>query len=626
MDAWKGFYRGYVRTSNKEAKQKYKGVPDDELKTYEEASRLNEFAGVLIPEAAVIDVDEMQSALCVLRIIKDKGIHCNVRQTKRGLHFAFMNFGIASCFTKRVLTCGIVADAKIGKSNSYDVIKYDGVEREIVYDNPKCNGKYDEVPFWLLPTDKKAKDLNDGLLGLMEGGRNDALSRHVFACYPKPLNSWNEVISTFDIINRYVLSEAISNDEMAVILRDETRRKAENQHDGINGVSTDSFHRFLQSIGIGIRFNKLSGNIEFINKPNEPKYANMYDEGNQMPLALAEDFRMYLKRKQPISTNKAIELISFEADQNSYNPVHDYFNTLQWDGVNRLPKLYELLGVSDEFSQTLISKWFVQCIAMAYNTNDDSVSAEGVLTLTGKEGVGKSAFFKMITPNGEWFYSLGNSVDLNNKDNQITALSYWIVEIGEADATLKRKDSAIKGFLTETKRKIRKPYGRTYVEYARTTSYGASTNKSTFLTDESGFRRWWVVEISKPIGYDRMMKFRETELNQLWAQCYSLYKNDKSYFRLSKEDFDTLNKLSAGRAEPVEYEEELRYAFDFNADIQKWKWRKSAELMRYDGYLGVQVKDARKIGIALSRIQKTDERIQIKCIHGSNSYLLPPFK
>lgn len=69
-----------------------------------------------------------------------------------------------------------------------------------------------------------------------------------------------------------------------------------------------------------------------------------------------------------ISKLQVIDLILLESDKNSYNPVKEYLQEVQWDGVDRFPEVFNILGVDDQLEQTLIKKWFYQTAAIPFNT------------------------------------------------------------------------------------------------------------------------------------------------------------------------------------------------------------------------------------------------------------------
>ena len=64
-------YRGFVPTKNKQSTMKYKGVPDEELLTYEDVKDLNEFAGVLAEDVVLIDIDDVEQSEKMFKIVED---------------------------------------------------------------------------------------------------------------------------------------------------------------------------------------------------------------------------------------------------------------------------------------------------------------------------------------------------------------------------------------------------------------------------------------------------------------------------------------------------------------------------------------------------------------------------
>lgn len=113
------------------------------------------------------------------------------------------------------LALGIKAD--IHSKGTYIPLKVDGEERKEIYDNIS---NIPTLPEWLLPT-KNGQDL----WKMKEGqGRNDALSKHVFALGKAGLNE-DQIKNTFSIINKYVLSDSMQASEIDTILRPETFEK-----------------------------------------------------------------------------------------------------------------------------------------------------------------------------------------------------------------------------------------------------------------------------------------------------------------------------------------------------------------------------------------------------------------
>jgi len=211
------FFRGYVATRNKRCIEKYKDRTD--LKTYEEIKNLPEFAGVLASNAILVDLDDAEQAETLMNIVEALQLNCRVYQTTRGKHFLFKNTRIEKCSTHSTLACGLTADIKSGFSNSYEILKVDGEERFIEWDIEEGQ-EYQEIPKWLFPVKTSAEFLS------MEAGegRNQALFNYILTLQANDF-SVEETRECIRIINRFILKDPLSDDELEVILRDDAFKK-----------------------------------------------------------------------------------------------------------------------------------------------------------------------------------------------------------------------------------------------------------------------------------------------------------------------------------------------------------------------------------------------------------------
>ena len=234
-------------------------------------------------------------------------------------------------------------------------------------------------------------------------------------------------------------------------------------------ASPEVFRKFLKSLGMSIKYNELLNIVEYENIPNEAEYQSITDVQNVMPIKLMYEFRKFTG-KQNITKHQMIDLILLEADTHTYNPVKKFLQSAEWDGKDRFPELFEILGVTDEMQKSFIRKWFYQTAGMPFNTMEQPFQAEGVLILQGAEGIGKTRFFQQLAVNPMWFSSLDKELTTKNKDILIQMLSVWIAEIGEVDRTFKANKSDVKSFITSRDDTIRKPYRMEQVKKARTTS------------------------------------------------------------------------------------------------------------------------------------------------------------
>ncbi len=211
------FFRGFVETKNKKCIEKFKGRTD--FKTFEQVQSLPEYAGILAAETILIDVDDFEASEILFKVVKEYALTCRVYRTSRGKHFLFKNSGVPTNKTGCKLAIGLTADIKIGTRNSYEVLKYDNQNREILYDTAE-NEEPQQLPRWLFPVKSKMEFLN------MEtgDGRNQGLFNYILTLQSNDF-SVEEARETIRIINKFVLKVPLSDDEIETVLRDDAFKK-----------------------------------------------------------------------------------------------------------------------------------------------------------------------------------------------------------------------------------------------------------------------------------------------------------------------------------------------------------------------------------------------------------------
>ena len=218
-----------------------------------------------------------------------------------------------------------------------------------------------------------------------------------------------------------------------------------------------------------------------------------------------------------MSIGQVPEFVYAIADRNQTNPVADWINSKPWDGVDRLQSIYDTLVAREDYpealKQVLMYRWLISTVAAAFMPR--GFHARGVLTTQGGQSMGKTAWIKALIIDPilkEQVLKLDHHLDPSNKDSLLTAISHWIVEIGELDSSFKKDIARLKGFLTSNSDKVRKPYGRTNSEYPRKTVFYATVNETNFLVDPTGNTRWWTIPVTS-INYTH-----DIDTQQLFAQ------------------------------------------------------------------------------------------------------------
>lgn len=212
------FFNGYVMTENKKCIEKFKDRTD--FKTLEEVQSLPEYAGILAPDSILIDIDDEEQSELLFKICEKEDVRCKILKSRSGMHFLFKNNKVDKCYSKTKLACGLRnIDIKSGFKNSYEVLKIDGKNREVMYDILEGE-EYQEIPKWLFPmkTTMEFLDMKDG------DGRNQSLFNYILTLQSNDFTV-EEARKTIRIINKYILKEPLSDAELEVIMRDDAFKK-----------------------------------------------------------------------------------------------------------------------------------------------------------------------------------------------------------------------------------------------------------------------------------------------------------------------------------------------------------------------------------------------------------------
>ena len=383
-------------------------------------------------------------------------------------------------------------------------------------------------------------------------------------------------------------------------------------------LDLDVLRAALRAMGAQVRRNLLNGKLEIVNMP--PKYSEE-SAANILPVLLWDMLKpLKIKGNSVTAIQKGLTAL---ADENRYNPVLDMLHTTRWDGEDRFRRLLEIMHIdSGSFYALLLRKWLIQCVALVHNTYRNQEAAEGVLVLQGPEGIGKTTLFRKLAIKSEWLAE-GITLDMKNKDSILRATGVWIAELGELDSTLKKEQSSLKAFITQTVDKIRAPYAAESEDRPRRTSFGATVNPSQFLKDDNGDRRFFVIPVSE-LDTEALLALESPWFVQLWAQVYTWWWESPNGFRLSRVEREHLNNLNQQHRELLPAEEEIRLALDWNLPREEWGQFTSTDLKRQLFPAEPQA-TPQQIGRVLAKLEREEAEITCKADSrsGVKTYTLP---
>lgn len=384
----------------------------------------------------------------------------------------------------------------------------------------------------------------------------------------------------------------------------------------------DIARRLLKAFGITIKFNEMNRQIEIEGLPQQYRGE---DSCNILETLMA-DIANTLRFKRS-ATPTIHDVFTVIAKENSYHPVIKLLDAEPWDNLDRLTDIFSIMGVNEEFHKTLIKKWALQTIAILYNSEDNPVTAQGVLVLQGEQGIGKTMFFRHLAIH-ERFFKGGATLDMNNKDSLMSSTKVWICELGEIDSTTKKEQSALKAFLTEQTDRFREPYARNEIVRSRRTSFCGTVNPKWYLRDETGNRRYWTIPVAH-IDIAKLTSYSSDWYVQFWRQIKNeLQKNPKGYL-LTHDEQDKVNNSNADYETEIPSESEFFDTFNVDAPKSAWVWITAAEiaLRLNDKYKHLNIRSENIGRQLIPRIQKRiGQEFERKTVNGKRLIHCPPSK
>ena len=214
-----------------------------------------------------------------------------------------------------------------------------------------------------------------------------------------------------------------------------------------------------------------------------------------------------------VKASSVIEAVSVVAHDNSFHPVRNYLNKLEWDRVPRLDTwLTTVMGVAQSgYSAKVGKRWMISAVARVMRPG---CKADSVMILEGGQGEGKSTAMSIL--GGDWF--MDTPFALGDKDGFQAIRGKWIIELGELDSFNKAESTKAKQFFSASTDTYRESYGRRTNDVPRQCVFVGTTNQDEYLKDATGNRRYWPVACTK-VDLEQLREIRD----QLWAEAMFCY-------------------------------------------------------------------------------------------------------
>lgn len=243
-------------------------------------------------------------------------------------------------------------------------------------------------------------------------------------------------------------------------------------------------------------------------------WRKLHPGGPAIRMSDRASFQMYLEREYRLRPTRSISdwMIDEQATRAIHNPVRQWLENLEWDGVPRVEEC--LPGVTPtEYTRMVARKSLVAAVARMM---EPGCKWDHTLILFGNEGLGKTWWIERMSRG--WTAPLG---PVGHKDTLINLQRCWIATSDEGASMRKADAEALKEFLTRRVDVFRLPYEREATAHPRHCVIWGTTNDDVFLRNQEGNRRFLIVRCEQAVDFSLMTP---EYVAQVWAEAVYLYR------------------------------------------------------------------------------------------------------
>jgi predicted P-loop ATPase len=256
------------------------------------------------------------------------------------------------------------------------------------------------------------------------------------------------------------------------------------------------------------------------------------DDISQVIVWLNRSVKMFRVAKGDVA-----DAVRLAARENVISPIKHYLQDLE-----RIPaeKAHSYLqevarshfgircnGVSSQaqdFAVLAIRKFLISAVARALRPG---CKVDHILIWEGGQGVRKSSGTRALF--GDAYFG-DNLPPPHSKDASDYIRGLWGIELAELSNVSKAEVEHVKAFVTRTEERFRPAYGHNPIVYLRRCVFIGTTNRSDYLRDETGNRRFWPVKIDK-MDVKRITDDRD----KIWGAAVSLFEAGEQWWLTQEE-------------------------------------------------------------------------------------------
>lgn len=207
------------------------------------------------------------------------------------------------------------------------------------------------------------------------------------------------------------------------------------------------------------------------------------------------------------------------------NCAQDWLRSLQWDGIARLDAwLPRVFGTPADAYHMAVGRCFL--LSMVARVLRPGCQCDYMPVFEGGQGLGKSTVCRIL--GGDWFTEASESPF--SKDFSQCMTGKMLIEVSELEPFSRAGAERVKAVISNRVDTYRPPYGRQAKDFPRMCVLVGTTNRTDWVKDETGARRFWRV-VTGELDIEYLREHRA----QLFAEAVQRFQAGECYWDVPTE-------------------------------------------------------------------------------------------
>ncbi len=207
----------------------------------------------------------------------------------------------------------------------------------------------------------------------------------------------------------------------------------------------------------------------------------------------------------------------------SYNPIQEYINVLPpWDGRDRIEELAGRIS-ADKLWAMVFRRWLLGMVAQWMQRCTQFGNSMVPVLIHRRHGTKKSSFCRMLLPPSLRSYFI-EEFNTESRSASKVMSKFALVNLDEIRKYSLSQMERLKSLIQLPQINLARPYRGGYQHLERMASFIGTSNHADILTDPTGSRRFFPIELEERIGRFRI------SYKQLYAQLKAELRGGARYW------------------------------------------------------------------------------------------------